>query len=91
MNAQQGFLALDSEMNLAQALAQRTGRDLFAGVTDPTECKARARIQIVVNKLDEQFMGTRTFSQVFESIYGEPLRAAETSPKQTRKKAHAET
>lgn len=78
------FLALDSEMDLAQALAQRTGRDLFAGVTDTAECKARARIQIVINKLDAELMGGRTFSEVFKSIYGEPVRAPD-SPKPARK------
>ena len=73
--AGQGFLALDAEMDLAKALALRTGRDLFAGVTDQAECMARARIQIVINKLDAELMGGRTFAQVFESIYGEPVRA----------------
>lgn len=82
-NAGQGFLALDSEIELAAALIARTGRDLFAGTTDPSECKARARIQIVMNKLDAELMGSRTFAQVFESIYAEPLRAAKptTTPK----------
>lgn len=84
--AGQGFLALDSEIELAAALIARTGRDLFAGVTDPTERKARARICIVINKLDAEFMGGRTFCQVFESIYSEPLRAA-NQPQRERKKA----
>ena len=84
--AGQQFLALDAEMDLAKALIARTGRDLFAGVTDTAECKARARIQIVINKLDLELMGSRTFAQVFESIYGEPLRAA-NEPQRKGKRA----
>lgn len=85
-SAHQGFLALDSEIDLAAALIARTGRDLFAGTTDTAECMARARICIVMNKLDDDLMGSRTFAQVFESIYAEPLRAGKpVTETQTRK------
>jgi hypothetical protein len=64
------FASLDSEFELTRALvaAGKSGTDLWAGITDWTERKARARISIIVNKLEEQF------AQAFERVYREPLR-----------------
>lgn len=77
------FKTFDQEYDLAQALLARTGRDLFAGITNPDDRKAAARIAIIMNRLQGEF-GAR-----YESIYGEPLpqvRRLDPPPK-TRKSA----
>lgn len=61
------FIKLDAEIDLAQAIHAKTGRDLFAGVTGREDRQAAARIAIAINKLEGEF------GQAYERIYGEPL------------------
>lgn len=61
------FIKLDAEIDLAQAIHAKTGRDLFAGVTGREDRQAAARIAIVINRLESEF------GQAYERIYGEPL------------------
>ena len=61
------FNRLDDEIGLAVAIHAKTGRDLFAGVTDPKDRQAAARIAIVMNRLEAQF------GEAYARIYGEPL------------------
>lgn len=62
-----GFSQLDSEIGLAAAIHAKTGRDLFAGVTEPADRQAAARIAIVMNKLEAEF------GETYQRIYGEPI------------------
>lgn len=73
-HAGQFRLTLEPELDLAAAITAHTGRDLFEGVTDTAERKARARIAIIVGKLEQLACGDSTFAEVFERTYGEPLR-----------------
>lgn len=61
------FSQFDSELDLASALYAKTGRDLFAGVTEPADRQAAARIAIVMNKLEGEF------GPLYARVYGEPL------------------
>jgi len=61
------FSRLDSEIELARAIHEKTGRDLFAGVTDAKDRQAAARIAIVINRLESEFGAT------YQRIYGEPI------------------
>jgi hypothetical protein len=61
------FHQLDGEIALFKAIVAKTGRDIFAGVTEPKERQAAARIAILINKLDAEFAGD------YQRIYGEPL------------------
>lgn len=70
MSNAQSFLSfsrLTSEIELAKALHARTGRDLFAGLTNREDRKAAARIQIIVNHLQSDF------AAAFQDVYGEAL------------------
>jgi hypothetical protein len=62
-----GFIELTGEGGLFQAIIARTGRDIFAGVTEPKDRQAAARIAIVINKLEAEF------GAYYQRIYGEPL------------------
>lgn len=61
------FRQLQSEIGLAAALHAKTGRDLFAGLTNPKDRQAAARIAIVMNRLEAEFGGA------YQSVYGEAL------------------
>lgn len=61
------FIKLDAEIDLARAIHAKTGRDLFAGVTDRKDRQAAARIAIVINRLEGEF------GETYQRIYGEPL------------------
>jgi hypothetical protein len=61
------FNRLDSELGLARAIHAKTGRDLFAGVTDAKDRQAAARIAIVMNRLEGEF------GDAYARIYGETL------------------
>jgi hypothetical protein len=74
--ASQARFRFEPEMDLAAAITAHLGRDLFAGVTDPAERKARARIALILDKLE----GIAGLGALFESIYGEPLRLPQTAP-----------
>ena len=61
------FKRFDDEMDLAKAIFAKTGRDLFAGVTEPKDRQAAARIAIVMNRLQSEF------GAAYKSVYGEEL------------------
>lgn len=61
------FRRLDDETELAKAIFAKTGRDLFAGVTEPSDRQAAARIAIVMNGLQSEF------GAAYKRVYGEEL------------------
>jgi hypothetical protein len=61
------FNHFDDEAGLARAIHAKTGRDLFAGVTDAKDRQAAARIAIVMNRLEGEF------GDAYARIYGEPI------------------
>lgn len=61
------FDRLDTEAGLGAALSATIGRDLFKGLTDPTERQAAARIVIIMRRLEADY------GRAYEAIYGEPL------------------
>lgn len=63
------FIQLEAEIDLAQAIHAKTGRDLFAGVTDRVDRQAAARIAIVINRLEAEF------GEAYQRIYGEAIPA----------------
>jgi hypothetical protein len=85
----QARFRFEPEMDLAAAITAHLGRDLFAGVTDPDERKVRARIALIVDKLEH----VGGLGALFESIYGEPVRlphtAVETASPTTQRKGKA--
>ena len=76
----QAFLALDGEFDIASAITARLGRDLFAGITDTAELKRRARIALIVDKLESVVVNGRRLDQIFQTVYGEPVRLPTKQP-----------
>lgn len=79
------FNRLEDELGLARALLDKTGRDLFKGITNPADRQAAARIAIIVNRLETEFGAT------YQRIYGEalPERVRLTPPKTQRRETAA--
>ena len=79
------FEQLDGEIGLAQALRAKTGRDLFAGLTDKADRQAAARISIIMNRLESEF------GAAYLKVYGEPLPERQRiNPEQPKGKRHAQ-
>jgi hypothetical protein len=69
---------LTGELYLASHLAAHGVRDVFAGITDAAERKARIRSGIIGAGLATVICGTKerkpvTYAQAFERLYGEAL------------------
>ena len=70
----QALLALDGEFDLAGAITAHTKRDLFEGVTDAEQRKARCRIALIVDKLESVLLNGRRLDVIFQDVYGEAVR-----------------
>jgi len=72
---------LSNEIWLANRLRQH-GAAIFDGVTDPEARRERVRAAILAHGLAQVIVGRgqdrkpRTYAEVFEAIYGEPLAGA---------------